>query len=231
MDAAAGSRWRRLTRAVVYAVAVAVPLGMLAFLVRNQYDPLVTLDQRILVTATDVTRDHPGFQSFVEAWEVISQPWVMYLVLGLPVSLYVWFGRQQRTRAWWALATMSVGWALAAVLKLLVRRARPEIDDPIAQHVGYSFPSGHATNNAIVVTVVVVLLWRYVGTGLRWLMIGVGAAWVVVTAADRIFAGAHFLSDVTAGVLLGCGLTLASYAGYLGWRPPTPTDGTEKGSD
>ena len=59
-----------------------------------------------------------------------------------------------RTRALWALATMATGWAVAVVLKLLVQRARPVIDDPFAQHAGYSFPSGHATNNAIVVTVV-----------------------------------------------------------------------------
>ena len=163
MDPATVSRGRRLTRAVVYAVVVAVPLGMLAFLVRTQYDPLVTLDQDVIDAATDYTRGHPRFRSFVETWEVISQPWVMYLFLGLPVSLYVWFGRHLRTRAWWALATMAAGWAIAAVLKLLVRRARPEIDDPIAQHAGYSFPSGHATNNAIVVTVVVLLIWNLVG--------------------------------------------------------------------
>jgi hypothetical protein len=28
-------------------------------------------------------------------------------------------------------------------------------------------------------------------------------------------------------VLLGCGLCAASYAGYTGWSPPTPTDITE----
>src|SRR4249919_3213486 len=159
-------RWRRLTRAVGYAVVFAVPLGMLAFLVRTQYDPLVTFDQKVIVAATDYTRGHPGFRSLVETWEAISQPVVMYLLLGLPVSLYVWFGRHLRTRAWWALATMATGWAIAGVLKLLVRRARPEIDDPIAQHAGFSFPSGHATNNAIVVTVVVLLMWPLMGTGL-----------------------------------------------------------------
>lgn len=227
MDSA--SRLRRLTRAVVYAVVVALPLGMLAFLVRTEFDPLVTFDQDVIDAATDFTRAHPGFRSAVEAWEVISQPFVMYLVLGLPVSLYAWFVGHLRTRAWWALATMAVGWGLAAALKLLVRRARPEIDDPFAQHTGYSFPSGHATNNAIVVTVVVLLLWPLVGTGVRRLLVGLGSAWVVVTCADRVFAGAHFLSDVTAGVLLGCGLTAASYAGYVGWRPPAPT-GTTKGS-
>ncbi|WP_310529334.1 phosphatase PAP2 family protein, partial [Nocardioides sp.] len=89
--------------------------------------------------------------------------------------------------------------------------------------------SGHATNNAIVVTVVVLLVWPLVSTRLRLLLVCVGGAWVVVTCADRIFAGAHFLSDVVAGVLLGCGLTAAAYAGYVGWRPPTPV--TTKGSD
>ena len=91
---------------------------------------------------------------------------------------------------------MAAGWGVAAALKLLVRRARPEIDDPIAAHAGYSFPSGHATNNAIVVTVVLVLLWPLVGPRVRRLLVGLGAAWVVLTCADRLFVGAHFPSDV-----------------------------------
>lgn len=231
MEPVAVSRWRRLTRAMVYAAIVAIPLGMLAYLVRTQYDPLISLDQDIIEAATDYTRDHSEFGSLVETWEAISQPWVMYLFLGVPVSLYVWFGRHLRTRAWWGLATMAAGWAIAALLKLVVRRARPELDDPVIQHAGFSFPSGHATNNAIVITVVILLLWPLVGIGLRSLMVGLGAGWVIVTCADRLYAGAHFLSDVFAGVLLGCGLALASYAGYVGWSPPTPTTGPTNGGD
>ena len=159
----AGVRWRRLARAVVYAALVAVPLGMLAFLIRTEFEPLVTLDQQLIVAATDYTREHPDFRSVVDTWEEVSQPWVVYLFLGLPVSMYVWFGRHLRTRAWWGLATMAVGWGMAALIKLLVRRARPDIDDSFSQHAGYSFPSGHATNNAIVVTVVVLMLWTSVG--------------------------------------------------------------------
>lgn len=228
MDRAAASRLRRMTRAVVYAVVVAVPLGMLAFLVRSNFDPLVSFDQDVIVAATDFAREHSRVQSLVEVWEVISQPFVMYLFLGLPVSLYVWFGQQHRTRAWWAMLTMAAGWGLAALLKLLVRRARPEIDDPIGQHLGYSFPSGHATNNAIVVTVVILMLWPFASHAPRRTLIGVGALWVLLTCADRLLAGAHFLSDVAAGVLLGCGLAIASYAGYVGWHPPKPT--TTEGS-
>lgn len=224
MDSDVASRWRRLTRAVVYAIVVAVPLGMLAFLVRTQFDPLVRFDQNVIDAATGYTRGHPRFQSFVDTWELISQPFVMYLVLGLPVSLYAWFGKHLRTRAWWALATMAAGWGIAVVLKALVRRSRPVIDDPISAHVGYSFPSGHATNNAIVITVVLLLVWPVVSSRVRPWLVGLGVVWVVVTGADRLFAGAHFPSDVTAGLLLGCGLSVASYAGYVGWSPPKPTD-------
>ena len=55
MDPVAVSRWRRLTRAVVYAVLVALPLGMLAFLVRTKFDPLVSFDQDVIVAATHYT--------------------------------------------------------------------------------------------------------------------------------------------------------------------------------
>jgi membrane-associated phospholipid phosphatase len=221
------TRARRLTRAVVYGVAVAFPIGVLAFLVRTQFDPLVDLDQRVILAATDFTRTHPHFRSFAETWELISQPWVMYLVLGVPVCLFAWFRLHLRTRAMWALATMATGWAVAVALKMVVQRARPEIEDPFAVHAGYSFPSGHATNNAIVITIVLLLLRPALGVTARRALLAAGVLWVLLTCADRLFMGAHFLSDVIVGVLLGTGLCLASYAGYVGWSPPTTTPSKE----
>ena len=47
---------------------------------------------------------------------------------------------------------------------------------------------------------------------------------VLVTALDRVLLGVHYPSDVTVGVLTGVGLVLASYAGYVGWNPPDPTE-------
>lgn len=225
------SRPRRLARAVAYAVVVAVPLGVLAFLVRSNFGPLIDLDQDAIVAATDVTRSHDGLRSVAEAWELISQPWVMYAVVGLPLCLLAWLRWNLRTRAMWAVATMATGWLVAVGLKLAVQRARPVIDEPFTAHAGYSFPSGHATNNAIVVTVVLLLLRPVLGATARRVLLGVGAAWVLITCADRVFMGAHFLSDVTAGVLLGCGLTVASYAGYVGWSPPAAPTTKESDDD
>ena len=47
---------------------------------------------------------------------------------------------------------------------------------------------------------------------------------VLVTALDRVLLGVHYPSDVTVGVVTGVGLVLASYAGYVGWNPPDPTE-------
>lgn len=225
------SRARRLSRAVVYAVVVAVPLGVLAFLVHDNFGPLVDLDQRIIVATTDVTRSHDWLRSLAETWEQISQPWVVYAVVGLPVCLFAWTRLHLRTRTLWALATMATGWVVAAALKLAVQRTRPTIEDPFATHAGYSFPSGHATNNAIVVTVVILLLWPVLGSTTRRVLPVVGGLWVVLVCVDRLLLGAHFLSDVIAGVLLGCGLCFASYAGYVGWSPPDLTTPEKETAD
>jgi membrane-associated phospholipid phosphatase len=221
------SRVRRLTRAVVYAVAVGVPIAVLAFLVRTKFGPLVHVDQRAITSAVGFTRSHPRFRSVATAWEAVSQPWVVYALVGVPVCAFAWLRLHLRTRAAWALATMATGWGIATAVKLVVQRARPVVEDPFAVHTGYSFPSGHATNNAIVVTLVLILLHPVLSIGARRALLGAGATWVLVTCADRVFMGAHFPSDVVAGVLLGCGVCAASYAGYTGWSPPTPIDSSE----
>lgn len=136
------SRPRRLARAVIYAVAVAIPIAVLAFLVRAQFGPLADLDHAVSDRATEFTRQHDGFHSFAETWELISQPWVMYAAIGVPLCLLAWFRLHLRTRAMWALATMATGWLVAVLLKMLVQRSRPVIEEPFALHHGYSFPWG-----------------------------------------------------------------------------------------
>jgi membrane-associated phospholipid phosphatase len=229
MDQGRRSRVRRLTRALVYAVVVAVPLGVLAFLVRSKFGPLADLDQDVIVAATGFTRSHSRFRTLATDWESLSQPWVVYSLIGLPACAVAWFRFHLRTRVFWAVGTMATGWGVATALKYVVQRARPVIADPFAVHAGYSFPSGHATNNAIVITVVLLLLRPILGDRARGWLLAVGALWLFVTCADRVYMGAHFPSDVAAGVLLGCGLCAASYAGYTGWSPPPITTDTSNG--
>ncbi len=224
MDDLTARRLRRLTRALAYAVVVAVPIGVLAYLVRSGFGPLARLDERVSRSATGVTRDSDGLHTFLDVFQLVSQPVLVYLLVGLPVAAWVWWRGGRRTRAWWGVATMAIGWLLSRLLKELVQRARPVIDDPFGHHEGYSFPSGHASNNAVLVTAVLIMLWPFLVTAQRRIAVAVGVVWVVVTCLDRIFLGAHFLSDVVAGVIFGAGLVLASYAGYRGWSPAHPEE-------
>jgi undecaprenyl-diphosphatase len=217
------TRLRRLTRALVYGVSVAIPVTALAFLVRSKANPVTDFDAAAIASATAYTRARPGLQHFLLGWEWTTQPIRVYLVATL-VCLWVWHRRRQLSRALWAFVTMMVGWNLALVLKYVVQRARPVVEDPITKAPGYSFPSGHVANMTIATTALVVLLWPSLrSTAARAAAIATAAALVVVTAGDRIWLGVHYPSDTVGGALFGVGLVLASYAGYVGWRPPKET--------
>ena len=209
----------RLARAVLLGVGVAVVMPLLAFLVRSRFDPILSLAQRAIRGATDVTRAHPGLNRALVVWQEALQPRWVYVV-ATAVCLWVWLRRGLRTRALWAFATMMVGWNLALVLKYVVRRARPVVEDAVAHAPGYSFPSGHAANAAIAATALVVLLWPVVESRAgRAILVAVASVVAVLTCLDRVYLGVHFPSDVTAGLILGVGLVLSSYVGYLDWNP------------
>jgi undecaprenyl-diphosphatase len=211
----------RLARAVLLGVAVAVVVTLLAFLVRSRFDPILSLDERAIRAATDVTRAHSAFRRALILWQEALQPLWVYL-FATAVCLWVWLRRGLRSRAWWAFATMMVGWNVALDIKYVVRRARPVVEDAVSHSPGYSFPSGHAANAAIAATALVVLLWPVVESRvLRTVLVTVAALAAVLTCLDRVYLGVHFPSDVTAGLFLGVGLVLSSYAGYLDWNPPS----------
>lgn len=216
-------RARRLLRAVAYGIAFAIPVSLLALVVRERFTPILDLDEAVIRSATDVTREHQGFRSALILWQEALQPWRLYIVATL-VCLWAWLARKYTTRAWWAFITMMVTWNLALQLKYLVERARPVVQDPVSSAPGWSFPSGHAANTAGAFTVLTILVWPMLGRTGRAVTATVAALVIVLTALDRVFLGVHYPSDVTAGVLVGCGIALASYAGYEGWNPVAPTD-------
>jgi membrane-associated phospholipid phosphatase len=222
--AAGPGRWRRLLPAVGYAVAAAVPVTALALLARERVGFVIDLDKNAIAAATDYTRTHPGLESALVWWQEALQPRWVYVV-GTGVCVWLWWRRGLKSRAIWGFVTMMVAWNIALDLKYVVQRARPVVTDPVASAPGYSFPSGHAANTAAATTVVVIMIWPLLrSTAAKVTTCGIAGAVVLVTALDRVFLGVHFPSDVTAGVLVGSGLALASYAGYRGWNPAHPTD-------
>jgi membrane-associated phospholipid phosphatase len=213
----------RALRAVGLALLAAVPVTLLALLVRERFNPLISFDEGAIAWATDLTRSQDLVGLFVVIQEV-SQPKWLHLV-GTLVCLWAWLAKGLRNRALWAFATLMVGWFVGWASKLLVQRARPVVDDPVSHASGYSFPSGHALNITVWCSVLVFLLWPLLSRAARRVAVGLAALTVVVVGFDRMFLGAHFPSDVLAGILLGLGITFSSWIGFIGKTAVTSSPG------
>ncbi len=189
------------------------PVLLLALAVRQGYPPMLAVDQAVTTTATDITRAR-GLAAALIVLQAVSHPSVVYVAATL-VVVWVRIAKGWSARAVWAFSTMMVGWGVGELMKLVVRRVRPVLDPPLSHPGGYSFPSGHALNITVATTVLLILLWPLLSVSAR--VLGVGGAVVVVLAVglDRIFLGVHFPSDVLAGYVLGCCITVSSWIGFV----------------
>jgi undecaprenyl-diphosphatase len=171
------------------------------------------MDVRAVVAATEVTHERPALHAALVAWQEVTQPGWLVLV-GSGVCLWVTRRHGMRSPAVWGVLTMLAAWGTSAALKVVVQRARPVLDDPLAHAGGFSFPSGHATGAAAVGAVVTVVLWPLLGPRARVMVPITAAAVALVTAVDRVALGVHHPSDVVAGLAVGGAVTAGS---WLGW--------------
>ncbi len=147
----------------------------------------------------------------------------------LPVRILV-AGFLALRRRWWHLGAFASAIVLSEVLigslKGVYDRTRPP--GSLVATSGASFPSGHAIAASVTVVAAVIAL---VPAGRRRTWWGAAAvAFSIVMGLSRAYLAAHWLSDATAGILLGtsCALVTALVADQLqrwhnkGQRPTRP---------
>jgi membrane-associated phospholipid phosphatase len=127
-------------------------------------------------------------------------------------------------RAGYLMAIGSISSLIDNVIKLWMARQRPAADlvHILTPAPGYSYPSGHAVFFTWLSFMIAFSLAPHVRPRRRW-MLWLGAAIVMLLAAlARVWAGAHWPSDVAGGVLLGIG-----WSAFVVWLPerwlPSPT--------
>ncbi|SET07878.1 undecaprenyl-diphosphatase [Geodermatophilus poikilotrophus] len=141
--------------------------------------------------------------------EVLTTPGATWfrVVASLPVLFWLGTRRAWRTAAWVVTANVLVG-PLTAVLKETFGRVRPAFENGGATYDGLSFPSGHSSGIATLVTIALVLAWPRLPARQRRLALAAGAALVVLVGLTRMWLGVHFLSDVLGGWAFGAAWTL-----------------------
>jgi membrane-associated phospholipid phosphatase len=221
----------RLALGGLAALAVAVPFTLLALLVVSKWHPLASLDVRVADDLNSYALNRPHLVDVLRTLGVVLDPWVFRAIV-IAVAGWLW-QRGARRLALWALTTTIIGGVLGALLKLIVTRARPAFDEPVAHANGYSFPSGHALNSFLVTGVLILVFLPVLSRAGRWLAYAIGAAIVLLTGFDRVALGVHYVSDVVAGWIVALACLAGTAGAFEIWRrehgrpSSTPAEGVD----
>jgi membrane-associated phospholipid phosphatase len=127
-------------------------------------------------------------------------------------------------RAGWLMLIGSISSLLDNVIKLVISRQRPPADlvHILSPTTGFSYPSGHAVFFTWMSFMVAVSLAPKIAPVYRPLLWILAVMVVVLTCIARVWAGAHWPSDVIGGVFLGVG-----WSAFVLWLPerwlPSPS--------
>ncbi len=130
-----------------------------------------------------------------------SSEWIA-IVLSVAVLLFVF-------KRWWlSLATLVVavpgGMLLNELVKILVHRHRPFEDGWFVDWSGYSFASGHTIGATLLYGQLALLIVPVIKSRRSRVLIFSAAAFLVaIVGFSRIALGAHYLTDVLAGIIFG----------------------------
>jgi undecaprenyl-diphosphatase len=127
-------------------------------------------------------------------------------------------------RAGWLMALGAIGSLVDAIVKVSIQRRRPTADlvSILNPANGYSYPSGHAVFFTWLYFMLAVSISPHLRP--RWRAVLWGAAGVLIFLActGRVWAGAHWPSDVIGGFLLGL-----AWCAFVLWIPerwlPSPS--------
>lgn len=212
----AASTTRALGRPLGIVALCAAVLALLGAAVHAEAGPLLDLDSSVS-RALYAGDDRPA--ALTALLEVLTAPGLSLVryVLAVPVLVWLVRRREWRTALWVVVAAVFVRHVTSA-LKEFFGRIRPAFEDGGADYDSLSFPSGHASGIATLVTVGLVLAWPLLAPRGRRVWAGVGVLLVLLVGLTRMWLGVHYLSDVVAGWALGVGWTVLT-AVLLGVLP------------
>jgi membrane-associated phospholipid phosphatase len=206
-------------RAVFAAAALgllAVPFGLLLFLVQDKWRPLARLDAGASGDMHTVAVQHDELVTALKVLSTIGSAGV-YIPLFAAIAAWLAWRRLPRLAAF-VVVTVALSPLLNTLVKLAVDRARPVLPDPVAHAAGKSFPSGHAQSAMVAASVLLLVFLPLLHGAWRWVAVGAAVAYVLAIGFARVTLGVHYVSDVLAGYALGAAWVAAMIAAFNAWR-------------
>lgn len=160
-----------------------------------------------------VSRRTAGATQFFVAMTMIGGP-VGLAVIVLLVTIVLLIRKRYRWVAY-LLVTCGGGVLLNLELKRYFARARPDVAEMLRLAHGYSFPSGHAMGSTVTFGALAYLAFRVAQTWrLKAACIALAITLIASVALSRVYLGAHWISDVGAGIAVGTVWVAATTVAY-----------------
>ncbi len=143
-----------------------------------------------------------GLEGLMTVFTTLGHPVV---VLGICTIIVVAGIVKENQRLVYAGLTAVVTLGAGSLLKLVLRR-----DRPITEYVNnmmftsFSFPSGHTVGATVIYGLLAYLAWHFFPQPWSSIIAGLFIVLLLAVGVSRVYLGAHFPSDVVAGLLLGC---------------------------
>lgn len=206
-----GRSWQRFARAVspesprsvgivlAAAVTIAALVALLNLAIRAASATAVSNLDISVFTLLREMRNAPADQIMI----VITMLGDGVVMAALAASIIGWLVWRRAYRAAYA-----AGFAIIAaklfelIIKYGIQRPRP-VELSYSGFELFSFPSAHATMAAVIFGVLAVLVCHAMGRWVRAVVYGGAAALAAMIAFSRLYLGAHWLSDVSSGLLFG----------------------------
>lgn len=191
-------------------------LGLLEDVVSG--DPLVAVDGRVF-RMLQVLRSPWGDAGLIALTELGDR----VVITAVAIMASMSFLLLRRWRAALYLVVAALGSTLFVHgMKMVLHRSRPlQLYDGISE---FSFPSGHATSSIVVYGFLAIMFARSASPALRRGLIAGTLSLIVLIAFSRLYLGAHWMSDVGAGLSFGIAWTAALAILYFrGEREPLPS--------
>ncbi|TQL66178.1 YegS/Rv2252/BmrU family lipid kinase [Nocardioides albertanoniae] len=196
---------------LIWAASLFALCALIGIAAINGWPPVSTIDL-IGRDASTVTAENDWVRTF---WRVVEVGTDWYAVVGVALLVAAGlFGRYPRA-AVYVLVVVVITLIVRFGLVLFVDRKRPTWQTVDWLHESPSYPSGHATGIAVLAGVIAVVVTMFVRRrGIRRLAYTGLTLLVLLVAADRVFLGRHFPSDVVGGIVFAAGAVFLGMAIY-----------------
>lgn len=139
-------------------------------------------------------------------WSTFMGNSPILILLAAAAAIFAWAHRRETAAIFIMLSILSL--PLNMLIKAIVRRKRPEPEHvDVVQHLprwGFSFPSGHSMGATAVYGTIAFFVLLYVTEYWTKNVVATSLGLLpVCVALSRVYVGAHWMSDVVAGIASG----------------------------